>query len=920
MKRTRAKNIFRGIRTSLNRFLSIMFIVALGSGFMAGLAATSPDMYATADSFMDELAWYDVDLKATLGMAGEDADAVAGLERVETVMPARVMDMVLDGPKDKTYASRVYAVLDEAGDCELNRFRLTEGRLPSAPGECVIQIVSGRYSSGSISLGDKLSLSRDNAGYQSLTDSMNLTELTVVGFVESPMAISIVSEPTNVGAGKVALDVYVSRDLFSFDYYTDVFVTLKGAAALDTFSEQYEELVNLVTDDIRTLGEAQSKLRTEAVKSDAQSGLDSLNYSAALLRQVLEINRSLGEDTVSRLTQTAATMAMTAQSSPVLASLLGDTLNNIRSTLEQSSSDKADDMLADLDDEIADAQEKLNSLEDSRWIIRTRADSSAYSSVDSNVGKVAALSKIFPVFFFMVALLVALTTMTRLVEENRGQMGTLKALGFTNGQILGEYIMYSLLSSVLGCVLGFAVGFRLFPLAISSAYSMMFNMPQVSTPIRPDIVLWVAPVTIISIMLATLWACYSEYRAAPAALMQPKAPAAGKRIWLEHLPFIWNRMSFTHKVTCRNLFRYKKRFFMTVIGVAGCSALLLTGFGLHDSINDIVDKQYGEIYKYQLSIMADDATAAAADPELVSLLSDTTAVDSWTVVSDSSGKAISGDKQSAVTLCIPQAPDKFGDFITLRERRSGDGIAFPDSGVVLTEKLCEELGIKAGDEVTLENADGIQSTTTVAGVTENYISSHAYLSEATYRDMFGTAPDYTTLLCILTDNTAADGLISDVMATGHVFYASSSVSLKDSFADSIKSINGVVIVLILAAGLLSAVVLYNLTNVNICERRRELATIRVLGFHKIEVEQYIFRETNLLSFIGSLAGLAVGIWLHSFVVRTVEVDMVMFGRDIYPLSYLAAFMISVIFTLLVNCIMRRQIRRVDMVEAMKAND
>lgn len=887
---------------------------------MAGLAATSPDMYATADRYMDDYGWYDLDIKSTLGMTGEDADAMYELDCVSQIMPARVSDMVLDAPDGKNYASRVYAVLDGDGSCPLNRFRLTEGRLPQNEGECLVQIVSARYFAGSIAIGDKLSLSRDNASYSTLADSMSNTALTVVGFVESPMAISIVSEPTNVGAGKIALDIYTGENFFTFDYYTDIFVTLRGADELDTFGDDYRDTVKRAENEIRPFSEQRAALRTDSVRSEAQKQLDSLADTAELFRRVVEAGTALSTDAAARLTQTAATAALTASSSPALAKLLNETLDAVRSTLEGSSTDEADAMLAELDRSIADAQNSLDSLDDCRWIIRTRDDSQVFSSVDSNVGKVAALSKIFPVFFFMVALLVALTTMTRLVEENRTQIGTLKALGFKNGQILGEYLMYSLLSSALGCILGFAVGFRLFPLAISSAYSMMFNMPTVTTPIRLDIALWVAPVTVLSILLATLWACYSEYRACPAELMQQKAPAAGKRIWLEHLPFIWNHMSFTHKVTSRNLFRYKKRFFMTVIGVAGCSALLLTGFGLHDSINDIVDKQYGEIYKYQLSIITDSYDDAVADSALTEILSDTSRVDGWTAVADVSGKAISGDSQGTLTLCIPRNPAELDSFITLRARRSGERIEFPQDGVVLTEKLCEDLGLGVGDRVTLEDGDGVRAETTVSGITENYIVSYAYLSEETYTALFGAAPDYTTLLCRFTDTADTDALSSDVMATEHVIYASSSLSLKNTFADSIKSIDGVVLVLILAAGLLCAVVLYNLTNVNICERRRELATIRVLGFHKPEVERYIFRETNILSVIGSLVGLLVGIWLHSFVVRTVEIDMVMFGRDIYPLSFIAAIAISMLFTLLVNLVMRRQIRRIDMVEAMKAND
>ena len=516
----------------------------------------------------------------------------------------------------------------------------------------------------------------------------------------------------------------------------------------------------------------------------------------------------------------------------------------------------------------------------------------------------------------MVALLVALTTMTRLVEENRTQIGTLKALGFSNVEILGEYMFYSLLSSALGCILGFSVGFRLFPKAISSAYAMMFTLPEVTTSVRHDIVLWVAPVTVGSILLATLWACWSEFRACPAKLMQPKAPAAGKRIWLEHLPFIWKRLSFTHKVTCRNLFRYKKRFFMTVIGVAGCSALLVTGFGLRDSINDIVNKQFGEIYLYQMNVLTDGEMLS---DDLVKYLDDKEVFDGWLPYSDESGKVMANGKSESANIEVPSDVSDFGSFISLRNRKTKEKLTLSDDGAVLTEKLCETLGVTVGDSVTLQNSDGREAEMKVIGITENYLTSFAYVAPGGYANAFGKSADFRHLLCMV-GNAATDAVSEKLLGFDNVLYVNASQSLKDNFADSIKSIDGVIFVLILSAGLLCMVVLYNLTNVNICERRKELATIRVLGFHPGEVSRYIFRETDALSLIGSAAGLFAGIWLHSFVVRTVEVDQVMFGRSIYPLSFVFALAISLLFTFIVDLIMRKQIRSVDMVEAMKSND
>ena len=906
VKKTRAKNICRGIRGSLNRFLSILFIVALGSGFMAGLAATSPDMYATADRYMDEYNWYDLDIKSTLGFSNDDLLAIRDENGIVYAQGARVVDTVLKASDDEAYTSRVFGILDKNGNTVINRARLKEGRMPENDDECVIQPVSGRYFAGNLKIGDELSVSADGA---------RSDRLKIVGFVESPMCISLISEPSSVGTGKITLDIYVHTDFFEYDYFTDVFVMLEGAKALDTFGDEYSCLSSDHTEALKQLADGRLAIRETELKNGIETQIEQLKAVRNALNEAGAAGSALSKDTVTRLEENAVVIPAISQSDPALAKLLGDTQTAVYDALK-STEPPDESGIKKLDDAIAVLREKITAIDGGAWLVRTRDDSAGYSSYDSNVGKVAALSKIFPVFFFMVALLVALTTMTRLVEENRTQIGTLKALGFSNVEILGEYMFYSLFSSALGCILGFSVGFRLFPKAISSAYAMMFTLPEVTTSVRHDIVMWVAPVTVGSILLATLWACWSEFRACPAKLMQPKAPAAGKRIWLEHLPFIWKRLSFTHKVTCRNLFRYKKRFFMTVIGVAGCSALLVTGFGLRDSINDIVNKQFGEIYLYQMNVLTDGEMLS---DDLVKYLDDKEVFDGWLPYSDESGKVMANGKSESANIEVPSDVSDFGSFISLRNRKTKEKLSLSDDGAVLTEKLCETLGVTVGDSVTLQNSDGREAEMKVIGITENYLTSFAYVAPGGYANAFGKSADFRYLLCRV-GNAATDAVSEKLLGFDNVLYVNASQSLKENFADSIKSIDGVIFVLILSAGLLCMVVLYNLTNVNICERRKELATIRVLGFHPGEVSRYIFRETDALSLIGSAAGLFAGIWLHSFVVRTVEVDQVMFGRSIYPLSFVFELAISLLFTFIVDLIMRKQIRSVDMVEAMKSND
>ena len=921
MKRIRRRNILRSIKGNLNRYLSIMFIVALGSGFMAGLAATSPDMHATADRYMDDYRMYDIDLKSLLGFTGDDVAAVRNTAGVETAVGGKTVDAVFLTPHNDSHTCRVYASLGKDGRPELNGFVLKSGRLPENPRECLVQITHGKYLGGSVEEGDRITLSRDNENYDTLKKNFASESLTVVGFVESPLCISVTAEPTTVGTGSISMNVYTMEDYCLSSVYTDIYVIAEGAAELDTFGDDYAALIDSLEKRLSTVGKDRAVIRTDEVKKQYASAAGAVEKLRNAASDAVEKRTSLAAAALAGLFRNSAAATELASSDPALAEMLRKTQTLVTEELKRESEAAAETpaIIKSLDRQLEKLKSAAEADYDGSWIVRLRSESVGYISYDSNVSKLAALSKIFPVFFFAVALLVALTTMTRLVEENRGQIGTLKALGFTNGQILSEYLIFSLSSSFLGCVIGFAAGFRLFPLVINSAYSMMFMLPAIRTPFRPEIAAWVAPITVGSIVVATLSACGSELRATPAELMRPKAPAAGKRILLERAPFIWKRLSFTRKVMFRNIFRYKKRLFMTVIGVAGCSALLLTGFGIRDSVRDIVDKQYGEIYRYDLNAV------------LKKPLSDGKATDSFFAdgegcikesmfYTEESGKVTKTGSGENIKLFAVRDTEKFPDFVLLRERKSGKTLSLDSSGIILTEKLSEQLGASVGDTVTLENAAGKNAEVKVVGIAENYIAAYAYMTGEGYGSLFGAAPEYNRTLIVLKDGTDPAAALSEVMDHPNVTYAGSTATLKETFANSIKSINGVVYILILAAGLLSVVVLYNLTNVNICERRRELATLRVLGFHKIETERYIFRESDLLSFVGSFIGLFVGIWLHSFVVRTIEIDQIMFGRHIYFESYIFAMLISVVFTLFVDLIMRRNVRKTDMVEAMKANE
>ena len=585
---------------------------------------------------------------------------------------------------------------------------------------------------------------------------------------------------------------------------------------------------------------------------------------------------------------------------------------------------EAEQELADGKEEILDAESEVRKIEKGKWVLGDRSDNTSFSSYGDNADKIAAIATVFPVFFFLVAALVALTTMTRMVEEERGQVGTMKALGYTRGQIAAKYILYALAASLAGSGVGMLIGMQLFPRVILSAYNIMYDLPELLTPFNWGFGMLATGAAVACTLLATLNACWAELREQPASLMLPKAPKAGKRILLEHIGPVWRRLRFTHKVTARNLFLYKKRFFMTVVGIAGCTALLVTGFGLHDSISDIVEKQFNELAHYQMLVSLQDKSALDGR-DLSALLEDDSKITGWLAMTQEDGTVVPGEdggEEDNVYITVPSDTGALNDYFTFRQRTTGEPVPFEEGSVIITEKLAERQNLDVGDVITVENADGETASFTITGVCENYVYHYIYMSEDVYRDAFGKDPEVNLLYCSLADGVdtpeAEDELSTALLKCRDVAGAQFTHEITASFSQSLGSINYIVVVLIIAAGALAFVVLYNLTNINITERSKELATIKVLGFYDGEVGAYIYRETSVLTLIGTVCGLLFGIALHTFVIRTAEVDMVMFGRSIYPMSFVWSALLTIVFSLLVNLVMYRKLKNISMVESMKA--
>ncbi|HZK25299.1 MAG TPA: FtsX-like permease family protein [Oscillospiraceae bacterium] len=575
--------------------------------------------------------------------------------------------------------------------------------------------------------------------------------------------------------------------------------------------------------------------------------------------------------------------------------------------------------IAEAEAEIKEAERQLLELP-KEWFVYTRDGNPGYAGYGDDAARVGAVAKIFPLFFFLVAALVCLTTMTRMIEEERMQIGTLKALGYGTWLISSKYLVYAFLASLVGSVLGFTIGFQLFPRVIMTIYGAMYDIPYLLSPFHLNYALISLAIAISTTVVAALAASLATLQSTPAQLMQPKAPKPGKRIFLERLPFFWERLNFIQKVTVRNIFRYKKRFFMTVLGIAGCTALLLTGYGIRDSVNVITEKQFDQIFLYDGMVIID--VEADAEAELAQILGTKREVDTYTdalmeVVTVSQEQ---GTHNYEANLMIPADERRLTDYFDLHERQTAAPLPLTKEGAVVTEKLAQLLDVAVGDVLVYQDTDNRTYQITIAGIAENYLAHHIFMSREYFETVTLREPHYNAGIFTLhaadnfNDQQFRESLLNDDAVVG-ITLAS---IFQTNFRDTLASLDYVVLILILAAGALAFVVLYNLTNINITERLREIATIKVLGFRDREVSSYVYRENMILSFFGTLLGLVLGCILHKFVMETMEVDNIMFGKSIMPFSFLYAVLLTMFFSILVNFIMYFRLKQVDMVESLKS--
>ena len=940
------REVARSIRGSLGRFLAIMGIVALGCGFFAGLQMTGPDMREAADLWYDGTDLWDLRVISTLGFSDDDVARVRAVEGVEAAMPARSCD-VMASAGDEQEAVRItsidtavaaasqvtglYAVTSDDHDY-LNRPMLREGRWPEAADECVVSAdaVDG------FAVGDTVEVLY---GAEDLDGMLEVKSFTVVGTVSAsdyPYTANFGS--TTLGSGQIDDYLYVQDDAFVEDFpYTEIFVTVEGAIDEASESDAYQAVVNRVKSRLEDREGALASARRDDLEDEAQAELDQR-------RADYEVEKADAE----------AQLADAAAQLEGLRAALGAGGQEYQKGLAayEQQRQEADEQFADAERELAEAQAEIDAIELPDLYLLDRTQSEGAATYHADADRIDRIADVFPALFFLVAALVALTTMTRMVEDDRIQIGTYKALGYGTATIASKYLAYAAIAGTVGAAAGTLVLTQVLPYIITNSYAIIYATPILPfpMPIDPATALASGGLGVGVTLLATWGAVVTSLRATPAELMLPRAPKAGKRILLERAGALWSRVSFSWKVTLRNLFRYKRRFAMTVIGIAGCTALLLVGFGLHDAIWDIIDRQFGPVIHYDTTVGLDESSTTEDVDEVVAYLEDAGATN--IVRARQENMQAGSDNYSGslrVAVLIPQDAAGFGDAVTFKDRVTQEHLHFGTDDVYLPEKTASLLGVGVGDSIRLYDQDAIGNAVgegcalTVTGVVENYVGNLVYVGRDAWADVGeGDAVDASTTTADATasdaiDASAAEPVFSTLFfARGdqvskqalsrglHDLRGVSTVTFTDETIDTYRTMLGVVnlivVVLIVSAAALAFIVLYNLTNINIDERIREIASLRVLGFTRREVHTYVFREIALLAVIGDALGMVAGTYLARFVVVTAEVDYVMFGRVIHLTSYLYSFGLTLVFAALVLVMMRRKLDRVSMVESLKSVD
>ena len=957
----------RLIRKTFRRFLSLSLIVFIGSGFIMGLMSTPRVMRESVDRYLDETEISDLVVYSPYGFCNEDYIKLSETEGIKTVFASKEIDCHGVDEKKETSTYRVSEISRKN-----NRFNLVEGRLPEKPNEC---IYLNNDLDNNRSIGEKITL---NYGDNDINEYLSENEYTIVGIFETPQHMSKVLGSSNFNNEDLDCIIFIPNVNFISDYYTTMYITLDGSLDYISNTKKYDEFIEknkYVLQDVASKQQSylRDKLVAEAteqldesealfnqMKEEGQRQLDEAknqlddariqiaSYEAQLtvldgvvrsleasLRNDAELFGSIygytleAEEDISNILNyfglngfNAASAAMEYTYNEYVKAInqfnsLHGQLNYAKQQYEDGMSEytkaviEFEKKVADGEEEIKLARAKLNDLPKSNWIVLDR--DMLYSSLmyKNTCEQMASIGTYLPIMFFLVAALVCLTTMKRLVDEQRGQIGIYVALGYSNAQVIGKYVLYALLASLSGGILGIIVGQFLFPTVIYNTWNMMYYLPPIKFmfPIKNALI----SIGLFAVLMCglTAYVVRGTVNDVPASLMRPVAPKKGKEVLIEKIPFLWNALSFTSKITARNIFRYKSRFLMTIAGIAGCTGLLIMGFGIKDSVNDVLDIQYGYIYDYDYAISLKSSDNLE---ENINTLLNNPALDSVSSYMTYTTRAYldTGEKTAQMLVLDPR---NASEIFNLRGTDKKTPLKLNNDGVIVTELFAKNNNLKVGDYITIESKNRIKGDVKISDICEMYFQHQIFMSDAIYEDIFDEKPTDTVIVVNSDDRQAVK---AEAARLKDFAYLTDLSAMMDSFDDMIQALNLIIAVVILVAGSLAFVVLVNLTQVNISERVREIATLKVLGFNDHEVNMYIFKEIMLLSFIGCLVGIPIGIIEHRFIMNALTMEMIMFGQNINLSSFLFSIVITIIFTIIVLSFMRKPLQKVDMVESLKS--
>lgn len=865
-KKSILKDALREISLNKKKFISLLLIIVIGTGFYVGLKSTPNDMKETAKAYYKETNLFDLKVVSSSGFSKNDYYSLKQVDGVKGVFLSKTLD-VITTINNSDYVIKLNSINEDRdlkSDDYINHLTLLKGRYPKTINEGLVE--EKFLTDNNLSLDDLVTLKPEDE------NGLRAKKIKIVGVVRSSYYSSKDRGTSNLKNGKVDYFMYLSEGDFASDLYTEGYVTIKGANKYDTYSKKYDSFIN--------------------------------KYKTLVNEKILKSAKETHERNVSDLKSDI--------------NELKDNLNRLNST--DLPSDELNTSIKEVSSELKEKEDELSKIKDVLAYSIKRSEVAGFYEYKLETERIENIAKVFPLMFFLVAALVSLTTMTRMIDEERIGMGTLRAIGYSKSSVIFKYVLYALLASILGSIIGTILFYKLIPMLVGYCYNIFYDMPSINATMQINYALFSLVFSILSTVLATILVFLKDTSKTPAELMRPEAPKKGKRIFLEKIDKIWNSLSFLNKITLRNIFRYKKRLFMTVIGICGSTALILASFGIKDSVMKVADNQYNKIDKYDMIISINNNASNNDKKVLEEKILDENEIKKITYVYKSNVLLKNNKKSENSNIIVPENKEKINDYITLRQRKTKKDIKMDDDGIIISEKLAKLLKLKKNSYVKLTLPNNKKVNVKVSDITENYIEHYVYISPKLYKKLSGENANYSTIIAITKNlsNKKEKALESNISDINNVTSTLLSSDTKNNYKDMMNTLNYVILILIVCAATLAFVVLYNLASVNISERRRELATIKVLGFYDEEVTKYIYKEMFILTIIGSLIGLILGSFLTLYVIKICETNLFMFTFNINFISYLLSFIITLLFLFIVNLFMHFELKKLDMVEALKS--